>query len=140
MTGKYVSFVLGDVNYCIAVENVQQILRQDVLETPKAHPSIKGVISLRGEVIPVVDLRARLGLPDETTGRKRRIIVVEYGRNTYGLLVDGVRDVVELDDGKSSPSDPEHGRGLRILELSGIFSADKGNTGRMDRVKGTSRE
>jgi len=140
MTGKYVSFVLGDVNYCIAVENVQQILRQDVLDTPKAHPSIKGVISLRGEVIPVVDMRARLGLPAETMGRKRRIIVVEYGRNTYGLLVDGVRDIVELDDAKDNPPASEPERPVRILELSGIFSADKGNTGRMDRVKGTSRE
>jgi purine-binding chemotaxis protein CheW len=140
MTGKYVSFILGDVNYCIAVENVQQILRQDVLDTPKAHPSIKGVISLRGEVIPVVDMRARLGLPAETTGRKRRIIVVEYGRNTYGLLVDGVRDIVELDEAKKSRPASEQERALHILDLSGIFSADKGNAGRVDRVKGTSRE
>ncbi len=142
MTTKYVSFILGGLDYCIAIDAVRQVIAQEnILDTPKAHPFIKGVISLRGEVIPVVDMRARIGLPAETALRKRRIIVIEYGRSAYGLLVDEVRDIVELDEGTRGP--PASAlvqavgtcgeRSLRVIDISGIFSTDKGPGGRAER-------
>jgi purine-binding chemotaxis protein CheW len=141
-SGKYVSFTLGGADYCVAVDSVRQVLRQEnILDTPMAHPFVKGVISLRGDVIPVVDLRARLGLPAETAWRKRRIIVVDYGRSSYGLLVDEVRDIVELDDEKKGPHSDlvlaigrSAERRFLILDLAGVFSADKGITGKAERA------
>jgi purine-binding chemotaxis protein CheW len=146
MSVKYVSFVLGGVDYCVPVESVQQVLsKENVLDTPKAHPFIRGVISLRGDVVPVIDMRARIGLPMESTWRKRRIIVVEYGRSSYGLLVDEVRDIVEMDSldergasrselvlavGKSGE------RTLRVVDLPGVFSAEKGRTERAEPPNG----
>jgi purine-binding chemotaxis protein CheW len=143
LNGKYVSFVLGGLDYCVAIDSVRQVIRQEnILDTPKAHPFIKGVVSLHGDVIPVVDMRVRLGLPAETTWRKRRIIVVECGRSAYGLLVDEVRDIVELEGGNSGAQTSalvlavgkSAERTLRILDLSGVFS---GHSGRAERAGGS---
>lgn len=66
MRKRYVSFTLGTGRYCIPVDQVVQILRpENILEVPKAPPFVDGVINLRGDVIPIVNLRARLGIRRE---------------------------------------------------------------------------
>jgi purine-binding chemotaxis protein CheW len=137
----FVSFFLGSAGYCVPVDNVLQIFRQQsILPAPRAEHFVKGVISLRGEVIPVVDLRARLGLPEEGGRRKSRIVVVQFGKRAYGLLVDEVREVLELEE---ESLDPERvtlpgvspallcGAARRadsvffILDLEGIFAGGR---------------
>jgi purine-binding chemotaxis protein CheW len=103
MSTRHVSFVLAGGSYCLPVDRVVQILRnENVLHVPKAPPFVVGVVNLRGDVIPVLDLRMRLGLPAEDSGRRRRILVAQLGKRSYGLLVDEVREIVELEEGAVS--------------------------------------
>lgn len=113
MRKRYVSFTLGAGHYCIPVDQVVQILRpENILEVPKAPPYVDGVINLRGDVVPVVNLRARLGIRlearierpaaagmDTRAGLRARIVVIRVGNRSYGLAVDEVREIVEIDEG-----------------------------------------
>jgi purine-binding chemotaxis protein CheW len=107
MRKRYVSFGLAAGSYCIPVDQVMQILRREnLIEIPKAPPFVEGVLNLRGDIIPVVDLRARLDISSGAGGRqlpadsrKRRVIIARVGERSYGLDVDEVREIVEIDDG-----------------------------------------
>ena len=67
-SGKYLSFHLGDEEYAIQVLKVREIVKlQHITSVPETPPELKGVIDLRGKVIPVVDLRLRFGLPEKPT-------------------------------------------------------------------------
>jgi purine-binding chemotaxis protein CheW len=100
MGRRHVSFMLGGGSYCVPVDQVVQILRnENILRIPKAPPFVVGVVNLRGDVLPVVDLRMRLGLQAEEAARRRRIVVVQLGKRAYGMLVDEVREIVDLEEG-----------------------------------------
>lgn len=139
MRSRYVSFTLAGGRYCLPVDVVVQILRhENLLPVPRAATFVEGVISLRGEVVPVVNLRERLGIARQGEVRKPRIIVAQAGGRTYGLSVDEVREIVEIDDAAvrdaraGGPSmAPEFVSGLTqrgaelwmILDLPGLFRA-----------------
>ena len=84
---------------------MQILRRENLIQVPKAPPFVEGVLNLRGDILPVIDLRARLEVaPGDATGRppgdarKRRIIITRVGDRSYGLDVDEVREIVEIDD------------------------------------------
>ena len=99
MRKRYVSFSLAGGRYCIPVDQVLQILRlEDLIQIPKPPPYVEGVINLRGDIIPVVSLRARLEItggeaaaPGAQDQRKRRVVITRVGGKPYGLDVDEVR-------------------------------------------------
>jgi purine-binding chemotaxis protein CheW len=96
---RYVSFILDQGRYCIAVDEVLQILRREnLMEVPRAPSFVEGVINLRGDVVPVVSLRERFGMGKAAELRKPRIIVAQAAGRLYGLAVDEVREIVEIDD------------------------------------------
>jgi purine-binding chemotaxis protein CheW len=137
MGRRYVSFTLGSGRYCVPVDEVLQILRhENVMEIPKAPPFVEGVINLRGDVVPVVNLRERLSVAGDAEAKKPRIVVTQVEGRMYGLAVDEVRDVVEIDDAavhddQGSPFGvcSEFIRGIAkrgdslymVLDLPGIF-------------------
>jgi purine-binding chemotaxis protein CheW len=101
MGNRYVSFLIGDNRFCAPIEQVLQILRHENLqEIPKAPPFVEGVLNLRGDIIPVVSLRERLGLPGlaakAVEAKKRRIILAQAGGRRYGLSVDEVREIIDI--------------------------------------------
>jgi purine-binding chemotaxis protein CheW len=106
MGKRYVSFMLAANRFCIPVDQVLQILRpENLLDVPRTPPFVEGVINLRGEIIPVISLRKRLGIAAsqrdervEADSRKRRVVVIRYGQRSYGLAVDEVREIVEIED------------------------------------------
>ncbi len=115
MRKRYVSFLLGTGRYCVPVDQVVQILRpENILEVPTAPPFVDGVINLRGDVIPIVNLRARLGVRLEAlteappapaargatpgTGPRARIVITRTGTRSCGLAVDEVREIVDIED------------------------------------------
>jgi purine-binding chemotaxis protein CheW len=91
-------FSLGEEEYALPVTSVQEIIHYTA---PRAVASeahwIQGVISLRGKIIPVADLGARLGLPTEP-GEGGKIVVVESGSVTAGVVVDDVDEVLTIDE------------------------------------------
>jgi purine-binding chemotaxis protein CheW len=95
-------FQVADASYALPVECVREIVRQrPTTPIPRAPEDVCGVISLRGEILQVIDLRRRIGLPPTAPTRRARIVVVQAeDSGVAGLLVDGVREVLRT--GQSS--------------------------------------
>lgn len=92
-----VTFHLANKEYGVEIESVQEIIRAtDITPVPGAQAHVRGVINLRGKIIPVVDLRIRFGLPTEEWNDQQRIVVVELGQKRLGMLVDSVSQVIRV--------------------------------------------
>jgi len=92
-----VTFQLGKEEYGIEIASVQEIIRAtDITPVPGASSHVRGVINLRGKIIPVVDLRTRFGLPQAEASDAQRIVVVELGPKRIGMLVDSVSQVIKV--------------------------------------------
>ncbi len=92
---QVVSFYLGDEEYALGIEGVQEVIRlRDMTRVPKTPPSLSGVINLRGQVIPVIDGRTRLGMRPRGEDGDPRIIVVSHSGKTVGLTVDRLSEVL----------------------------------------------
>jgi purine-binding chemotaxis protein CheW len=101
---QLVSFVLEDVEYGIDILAVHEILQiPEISRLPNTPAYIKGVINLRGNIIPVVDMRKRFGFPDAEVTDQTRIIVIETNERVIGLLVDNVHQVVRLSNKNIDP-------------------------------------
>ncbi len=97
---QFIVIKIGDEQYGINIKYIDNIVRmQNITRVPKVADYIKGVINLRGEVIPVMSLRLKMGLPaDEETKATRIIIIKMEQQGNVGIVVDEVREVVNLDD------------------------------------------
>lgn len=92
-----VTFQLGREEYGIEISSVQEIIRvTDITPVPGAPSHVRGVINLRGKIIPVVDLRTRFSLPQAEATDARRIVVVELRDKRIGMLVDSVSQVIKI--------------------------------------------
>jgi purine-binding chemotaxis protein CheW len=95
-----VTFQLGREEYGVEIASVQEIIRAtDITPVPGAPAHVRGVINLRGKIIPVVDLRCRFALAVVATSESQRIIVVELGEKRLGMLVDSVSQVLKVPAG-----------------------------------------
>jgi purine-binding chemotaxis protein CheW len=96
---QYICFQVAEARYALPLASVVQVLRfENLTSVPMAPPFVEGILNLGGEVVPVVNLRSRLGLERGTPGRRSRVLVVEEGGARHGLLVDGVREILELEE------------------------------------------
>jgi purine-binding chemotaxis protein CheW len=123
--GKYLSFVLGRESYGIEVLKIREIIRLvDITAVPQMPEYIKGVINLRGKIIPVIDLRLRFGFAEAATTERTCIVVVQVtassGNNIQmGLVVDGVEEVLNIS--KSDIEDtPDFGSHFETEYLLGM--------------------
>ena len=95
---------VGDESYGIPVQRVREIIRvPPITRVPNGPAFLEGVINLRGQVIPVMDLRKHLGIPFGAETKSSRVIVSELGRHTVGLMVDGVSQVVMVATNEIEP-------------------------------------
>ncbi len=96
-TEHLVSFFLSNEEYAVDVRLVQEIIRvSEITQVPRAPEFIKGVINLRGRIIPVIDLKRKLGLGEVAVGRETRVVVVRLRERLIGLLVDGASSVLKV--------------------------------------------
>ncbi|MCO5166342.1 MAG: chemotaxis protein CheW [Planctomycetes bacterium] len=99
MSALHVVFAVGEVEYAIPVGEVLHMEAfSGATRVPGAAPWVAGVIQTRRQVVPVVDLRARFGLPAAAPTLDTRVIVVRLGDRTIGLLADRAREVLTLGD------------------------------------------
>lgn len=98
-TTQYIVIKLGQEQYGIDIRYIDNIVRmQHITRVPKMPIYLKGVINLRGEVIPIMSIRLKMGLPADEETKATRIIIIkleQYG--TIGMIVDEVKEVVTLD-------------------------------------------
>lgn len=104
---QIITFNVGKEDYGVGIQIVKEVIRQrEITRLPKAPAFVKGVINLRGDVIPVIDLREKFGLEEEEFTDKTRVIVVEVDRKSIGMIVDSVSHVVRLSRGQIEPPPP----------------------------------
>jgi len=134
---------LADEHYGLDIAKVFEIIRhQPITPVPRAPLFVKGVINLRGRIIPVVDLRGRFGMAEVEPTKETRIVVAESRSTRVGLIVDSVSEVLllPLDSVEPTPEvaagkDAEYLRGIAklgenlvlLLELDGLFGHDARN-------------
>lgn len=96
-TEHLATFLLSREEYGVDVRTVQEIIRvADITPVPRAPASIKGVINLRGRIIPVIDLKKKLGLGEVEHDKRTRIVVVKLRERLIGLLVDAASQVLKV--------------------------------------------
>ena len=121
--GKYLTFVLGDEEYGIDITRVKEIIGvMAVMRISGTPPYIKGVINLRGNVIPVIDLRLKFAMPEISHTRETVFIVVEVSGALVGIVVDTVREALNIHGADIEPS-PRFGSRLNTDFILGMGKA-----------------
>lgn len=122
--GRYLTFNLGDEIYGIEIKFVTEIIgMQPVTKIPEVDVFIKGIINLRGKIIPVIDMRLKFGKDPIEYDDRTCVIVIDTQEIVVGLIVDKVAEVVTIDDSEVSPP-PNHKTGIRNRYLKGIGKID----------------
>lgn len=124
--GKYLTFPLGREEYGISITKVKEIIgMMEITAVPRMPGCIKGVINLRGKIIPLLDLRLKFSLEERPYTERTCIIVVEMGRSghgvgrTMGVVVDAVSEVVTIAEGDIELP-PQYGGSLDVSFLLGM--------------------
>lgn len=134
------AFRIGDEEYVVDIHRVREIIRPLPVTAVRHGPKyVKGIINLRGSVIPIVDMRNRFGL-EEQESRSQKVLIVLVGGRTLGLVVDQVTDVVRVPRSKIRPApgllEGERapffmgvchvdGRALILLNVKGVVESDE---------------
>jgi purine-binding chemotaxis protein CheW len=117
---QYLSFTLGEEQYGIEILKVQEIKgHSGVTPIPNTPPYLKGVMNLRGTVVPVVDLRAKFALEAREYNKFTVIIVITVGEKIVGLVVDAVSDVLDIPQADIRPT-PDLGCRADTRFISGM--------------------
>ena len=125
LTGKYLTFRLGNESYGIAVLKIREIIRlTPVTAVPQMPDYVKGVINLRGKIIPVVDLRAKFGMGEADSNERTCIVVVQvelagHTKALMGLIVDGVEEVISM-AAQDIEKTPDFGASLDTAYILGM--------------------
>jgi purine-binding chemotaxis protein CheW len=123
-TSEFIAFAVGEQEFCIDVMSVREI-RGWTPATPLPHSQsfVRGVINLRGAVLPILDLAVRLGFPPAENMGRHVIIVVQIGQQLVGLLVDAVSDILTVNDAEMMPP-PDVASDLAKRFVSGLLAID----------------
>ena len=98
LSGRYLLFFISDTLYGVTLSDVLEIINiQSITYIPNTAQYVKGIVNLRGKIVPVIDARLKLGLPEREYDDKTCIIILEIGEARIGLIVDSVSEVVAID-------------------------------------------
>ena len=122
---QLILFKLGEEEFGVNILQAREIekLDQGLTRVPKAPPFVEGVINLRGEIIPIVDLRKRFGLTLPPVGYDSRVIIVEVRGAPVGMLVDAVVEVIRVPVSAVEPPPPIT-KGVESQYLAGVAKVD----------------
>jgi len=128
--GKYLSFALANEDYGLQILKVREIIGYiDVTAVPQTPHFVKGVINLRGQVIPIVDLRAKFGMPTTDVTEQTCIIVVEIThadrKSNTGIIVDHVQEVLDITEDQIEEA-PQFGDSIDTDFILGMARIDDG--------------
>ena len=142
MRGKYLTFKVEDGEYGIEISYVTEIIGvQDITRVPNTYEYVKGIINLRGTIVPIIDMRLRFGLPEIEYTDRTCIVVLSMDEVNIGLIVDEVQEVADIADGGiQSPPKAADGRARsffvkaigmvgdgvkQLLDINKIFEVDE---------------
>lgn len=125
--GEFLAFALGGEEYGVAILKTQEIRGYEagaVTRIANAPEYIKGVINLRGSIVPIVDMRIRLNLGNPTYDQFTVVIILNIRGSVVGMVVDRVSDVIALSQEQIKPA-PSMGTALNVDHLIGIGTLDE---------------
>lgn len=147
LPSQYLTFMLGGEQYAVGILHIKEIIEYGAIATVPMMPDcVRGVINLRGAVVPVMDLSARFGHGPGAVGRRSCIVIVEAGdaggegKQVLGMLVDAVNAAVEIDAGEIEPAPSfgtrirpdfiagmgkHHGRFVTLLDIERVLSSEE---------------
>ena len=122
---KFLVFKLGDEEYGVDIHKITTIIEKDmnIARVPKTPRFIKGVINLRGEIIPIMSIRLKFGMPDDMFKEESRIIIVKLDDLSVGIIVDSVAEVLELNE-EATESIANIAGELSLDYITGVGKAD----------------
>ena len=124
-SGEYLTFTLGQEEYGIDILKVQEIRGYEAVTRIANSPAfIKGVINLRGVIVPIVDLRIKFNLGEPSYDQFTVVIILNIGKRVMGIVVDGVSDVIQLDRASLHPA-PEFGSILDTRYILGLGTVEE---------------
>jgi purine-binding chemotaxis protein CheW len=122
---KYLTFRIGSEDYGIAIANVTEIIGiQSITEIPEMPDYIKGVINLRGKVIPIMDVRTRFRMSPREYDERTCIVVVEIDNTLIGLIVDTVNEVADIPEDQVEPPPKSKREGGSYIQGIGKIGDD----------------
>ena len=129
LAGKYMTFQLADEAYGLEILKVREIIGlMEITRVPRVDSCVRGIINLRGRVIPVIDLRQKFGMPATEATEQTVIIVVQYavGARTFtmGILVDQVLEVLSIDRTQIEPP-PSFGADVDLDFILGVGKTEE---------------
>lgn len=105
MENQYLSFVVNEQDYAFPISGVREIISvQSIMAVPEFPAYAKGIINVRGDVIPVIDMRLRFHMNEQTYNARTCIIIVNCGGRNIGFIVDTVSSVIDILPENISPS------------------------------------
>jgi len=120
LEGKFLTFVLSSEEYGIEILKVREIIGlMDITSVPQTPDYMKGVINLRGKVIPVIDLRMKFSMPEEEHTQETCVIVVEVNSTSIGIIVDSVSEVSDI-AGEEIENAPKFGQDIDTSFIMGL--------------------
>ena len=118
--GKFLTFVLSKEEYGIEILKVREIIGViGITPVPQTPDYLKGVINLRGKVIPIIDLRLKFSMPEDEYTQETCIIVVEVNNAQIGVVVDKVSEVIDIKS-KDLEENPQFGQGIDTNFIFGL--------------------
>lgn len=109
-TEDYLVFTLSNENYAVKLDELKEVIKpRNITEVPGAPHYIKGIISLRGVILPIIDIRKKLNLPEERGEEATRFVLVETGGKQFGFQVDSIKDVKRIPKQKLEVPPPTMG-------------------------------
>ena len=121
---QFISFSVGEEEYGLELLRVKEVIRvRQITRLPKAPSFVKGIINLRGDVIPIIDLRDKFGLEAKDATATTRVIVVEVEAKLMGMVVDSASQVVRISADQIDPPPPVLG-GFSQEFITGVGKID----------------
>ena len=123
--GTFLTFVLGKEEYGVEILKVREIMGiMEITPVPQTPDYMKGVINLRGRVIPIIDLRLKFAMPEVEHTKETCIIVAEVGATQVGVIVDSVSEVTDI-KGEDIEEAPSFGQEIDTSFIMGLGKAKK---------------
>jgi purine-binding chemotaxis protein CheW len=121
---RYLTFFVEDERYGVDISRIKEIIAPiNITHIPKTPLYVKGVINLRGSIIPVVDVRLKFGMQEKEIDMETAIIIYEVNKVSIGFIVDSVEDVLSIDSKNVSDS-PSFGSGIDTSFIESVAEVD----------------
>lgn len=123
-TIQYVTVMIAEQLFGLPISQVHDVFMPDgITRVPMSSPEVAGVLNLRGRIVTAIDMRRRLNLPPRATGENTMAVGIEFKGESYGLIIDSVGEVLDLDMNEEEPKPANLDRRWAAI-ASGVYRLD----------------